>query len=83
MGSGSKFRRVHGSCKIRAHREHPTAQGIHFELFGSVFNYPDIKMKLCVSDLGAYCPLGVLSADTAKRQSQWKRTNVLSVEFKK
>lgn len=40
-------------------------------------------MELYVSNLDAYCPLGVLSADTAKRQSQWKRTNVLSVEFKK
>lgn len=36
-----------------------------------------------MSNHDAYCPLGVLSADTAKRLSQWKRTSVLSVEFKK
>jgi len=42
-----------------------------------------LRLELCVSNLNAYCPLGVLSADTAKRRSQWKRTNVLSVEFKK
>lgn len=36
-----------------------------------------------MSNHDAYCPLGVLSADTAKRLSQWKRTSVLNVEFKK
>jgi len=68
---------------MRAHRERPTASGIYSELSGSRFNYHNFKMELLVSNHDAYCPAGVLSADTAKRLSRWKRTSVLSVEFKK
>lgn len=49
----------------------------------TLFNYFDIRIELLVSHHDAYCPPGVLSADTAKHLNQWKRTSVLSVEFKK
>lgn len=82
-GMEASLRGLNGSWKMRVHRECPTAWGIHSELFGSAFNYLNTQLEHRVSNHAACCPLGVLSADTAKRPSQWKRTSVLSVEFKK